>query len=502
MNEKEYIGGSDSMEAITELDLFKFLVLRDEESLEAYETTKRNVSTFLGRVTTNIFTNEYYVLYEAMQKAKKYNTVLTFQQLSAIVIENVGDLVDRDAIFPEEFAENTGDVSEVKETLFELVMTTHEELKTLPIVDNQELSLNIDLYLHSWGEEQVQQILATQSEIVSEGKRIGGKTLRGLEDGNAYYNKSYAVVQQLVFSQVDEQKNTIRTDTMTFEELRSRYKGDSLERVVARTGVEGVDSHIGEFRKGDMVSTMGQPGAGKTRWNANIMYNAMMMGNNVFWLPLEGNDLQAFSLIVARHILNKFEDRVDLDDKRIYDNSFPENLGHVVDEAMMDLLRNPAYGKIKIQNTILYDDEVMGLMERTYDEGFHFDVLCIDYVSLILSKTNEMKSAYLSRLVTTLKSNAMNFRNRGYLLLLPHQLTKEVIRDLKNGEDHSITGSADTSEIIKSSDIAFSLFRTEEQAAKDMITVFFTKTRFAAMVPPLEVLALHGKCFFADIPED
>lgn len=490
------------MEAITELDLFKFLVWRDETSLEAYEVTKRNVSTFLGRVTTNIFNNEYYVLYAALMNAKKYGTVLTYQQLYAIVVDNVGDLVEREEITAEEFAENPGDVSEVQETLVELVMTTYEELKTLPVVDNKELMLNMDLYLKSWGEDQVQQILAMQSEIVSSGKRLGGKTLRGLEDANAYYSKNYAVVQQLVFSQVDEQKNTIRTDTMTFEELRGRFQGDSMERVVARTGVEGVDSHIGEFRKGDMVSTMGQPGAGKTRWNANIMYHALMMGNNVFWLPLEGNDLQAFSLIVSRHILNKFEDRIDLDDKRIYDNSYPEHLGHIVDEAMMDLLRNPAYGKLKIQNTILYDDEVMSLMERTYDEGFMFDVLCIDYVSLILSKTNEMKAAYLSRLVTTLKSNAMNFRNRGYLLLLPHQLTKEVIRDLKNGEDHSITGSADTSEIIKSSDIAFSLYRTEEQAAKDMIQVYFTKTRFAAMVPPLEVLALHGKCFFADIPSD
>ena len=106
------------------------------------------------------------------------------------------------------------------------------------------------------------------------------------------------------------------------------------------------------------------------------------------------------------------------------------------------------------------------------------------------------------RLLKKLKTTCMSFKNEGFLLLTPHQLTKEAIVALLKGEDTTIVGASDTTEVIKSSDVVFSLVRTEEQKLRDMISVYFTKTRFAKSAMPLEVVALHGSCYFADKPED
>lgn len=488
------------MEAVREHDLFKYLVLRNEDSAQERALVLKNISVFNARMTTNIFYNEYYVLYEAILKAKKYGTVLTYNQLYQIIINNIDSLITKNEIIADEFTENVSDKQVVKETLADLVMTTYEELRGLKVNDHGDLSLSIDLYLKSWGTEELKKVIAVQHEINAGGKKVGNKFLNGIEESNTYYQENYGKIKQLVFNEVIETRNVIRTDTMSMQDIKGLFGQESINRGVASTGVVAIDDALGDFRIGDMLTVMGQPGAGKTRFSANIMYQALMKGNNVLWYPLEGSGLQAFSLLVARHIIEKFEDRQDLDDKNIYDQSFPDNLGELVDTAIQDLLRNPDYGKVNIRNIPLFEDEVMFEIEKEWDEGFQFDVLAIDYISLVMSKSNEPPNMYLSRLIKTLKTQAMSFKNHGFLLLLPHQLTKEVIQSLIKGEDTTIVGSSDTSEIIKSSDISVSLFRTEEQIMQDKITVFFTKTRFAKPLPPTEVLALHGKCYFSDVP--
>lgn len=488
------------MEAIREHDLFKYLVLQGE-GIDERNRVLKNITMFKAKVPRNIFRNEYYVLYEAITNAKKYNTVLTYDQLQQIVIHSVNKLVERPEIIAEEFVDDVDDVQAVRETLLELVLTTHEELASLDLTDAGEFGLNIELYLKAFVQEKLMEVVTTQYEIAGNGKRIGRDYKQGTEDAHEYYMEQYAKLKSLVTEDVETLANVIRTDTMTTQDYREMSSGQSLHRAVTSTGIDSIDAQIRDFRIGDMVAVMGQPGAGKTRMSANIMYNGLMRGNNVLWYPLEGNALQAFSLLLARHILSKFDDRVELDDRPLYDKSYPEHLGEVVDMALMDFFTNPSYGKVAIKNLPLYDEEVMLDLESEFDNGFEFDIVCIDYVSLIMNKKGEMPSAYLSRLIKQLKANAMTFKNHGYMLLLPHQLTKEVIKDLMRGEDTTITGSADTSEVVKSADIALALYRDEEQAAMDRINVILTKTRFARKSAPVEVLALHGKCFFTDLTD-
>ena len=487
------------MESIKEQDLFKFLLMREEAGVDERARVLRNVTMFKAKLPRNIFRNEYYVLYEAITKAKMYNTVLTFDQFQEIVIQQIPKLVERPEVDPEEFMdEDVSDVMAVRETLLDLVITTYDELLVLDIEDDSEFGLNIDLYVRAFVQEKLKEVITTMYEIAGSGKRFGREFKQGTEDAHEYYSEQYAKLVSLITEDVKTLANVVRTDTMTTQDLKDLKSSGALHRPVSHTGIESIDEHINDFRVGDMVAVMGQPGAGKTRMSVNIMYNGLKRGNNVLWYPLEGNAMQAFSLMLARHILEVFADRIELDDRRLYDESYPVEMAETVDLALLDFFTNPSYGKVAIKNLALYDDEVMLDLENEFDSGFHFDILCIDYVSLIMNKKGEMKAAYLSRLIQQLKANAMTFKNHGYMLLLPHQLTKEVIKDLMAGNDTTITGSADTSEVVKSADLAMALFRDEEQAAKDLINVILTKTRFARKTEPVEVMALHGKCYFAD----
>lgn len=488
------------MEAVREHDLFKYLVWRDEGSEDERQEVLKNISIFMAKIPRNIFKNEYYVLYEAITRAKKYNTVLTYNQLYQIIINNIDEIITRKQIIPEEFADNPSDKQEVREKLAHLCMTTYVELKALEVLGQGDLQLNIDLYLKSWAQEELQKVIATQHEILVMGKKVGNKFLYGIEEANRYYQENYAKIIQMVSNELLESGSVIRSDKMSYQEVKQTYSEESQKRGVTHTGVDGIDENIGDLRKGDLVAILGQPGAGKSRFTANLIYNALMRGQNVLWDVLEGSAAQALSLLLARHILEKFDDRLDLDDKSLYDRSYPEELSETVDFAFQDLLTNPKYGKFFIDNNSLYEDEVVYKLESIWDEGFYFDMVVIDYVSLIMSKKNESPQIYLSRLVKTLKNMCMNFKNEGFLLVLPHQLTREVIVSLLRGEDLTITGSADTSEVIKSADIVFSLSRTEEQELKDMMTIYFTKTRFSKPLPPLDILSLHGKCYFTDLP--
>lgn len=489
------------MEAVTEKDIFKHLVIRDENDAEERKRTLKKISIFKNKVSHNIFTNEYYVLYEAIMKAHSYSTVLTYNQLYQVIISNVDNLIHRKAINAEEFCENAFDTQEVKETLAELCMVTYEELKQSSVQEDGELTLNLNLYLESWATEEIQKILATQHEIVGRGKKISGKFLQGIEAGHTYYSEQYAKIKEMVLGEVAELNNIIRTDSMSYDEVNKLFKEEFISRAVSRTGIKGLDRNIGDLRKGDLITVMGQPGAGKTRFSANIMYNAIKEGNNILWYALEGNALQAFTLLLARHILETNSDIYELDDKHIFEQTYSSEYSDIVMTAIISLLRDDDLGRIVIKNTPLYDDEVELELNSEWDSGYHFDLVCIDYVSLIMNKKNESPATYLSRLVKKLKSLSMTFRKEGFLLLLPHQLTREVITALAQGKDNTIVGSSDTGEIIKSSDIALALARTEEQYLTDTMTVYSTKTRFAKHIPPLEILSLHGKCYFTDKPD-
>lgn len=486
------------MEAVTEKDIFKTLVVRDENDMDERATVLKNISLFKNKISHNIFTNEYYVLYEALVKAHSYSTVLTYNQLYQVIISNADSLIQRNEIRVEEFCEDTNDTQAVKEQLAEMCMVAYDELREESIVDDGELLLNMNLYLESWASEEIQHIIAAQHEIVGRGKKIKGKYVQGIEAGNTYYQEGYAKLKEMVIGEVAEINNIIRTDTMSYEDMDKQFKDEFISRSVARTGVNQLDSHIGDFRKGDLVAVMGQPGAGKTRFSANIMYNALKDGKNVLWYALEGNALQAFTLILARHILETNRDIHELDDRRIFEQTYSPEFSEIVMTAIVDLLRNENLGRIVIKNTPMYDDEVEMDLAAEWDNGFLFDLVCVDYVSLIMNKRNENNSVYLSRLVKKLKSMAMSFRKEGFLLLLPHQLTREVIVALAEGKDTTIVGSSDTAEVIKSSDISLALARNEEQYLTDTMTVYVTKARFAKHIPPQEILSLHGKCFFAD----
>lgn len=489
------------MEAVNEQDLFKHLVLREGKDKKERDDVLKNLSLFKSKISTNIFMNEYYVLYEALISAHKYNATLNYDQLYQIIINNIDKIINSDSIVPDEFTDNVTDTMEVKETLAELCMTTFEDLKVLEREDEGSFKMNVDLFLNSWGNDELQKIIAVQHEIAGSGKNIGREFKQGFEDADQYYKDSFTKVKQMIRSEIDEEKNIIRTDRMTFSEIKDKFTEESVGRGVTSFGIDSIDDDMNDLRVGDLVSVMGQPGAGKTRMAANIMYNGLMRGSNVLWYPLEGSALQAFSLLVSRHIFSTQGEYIDLTDKTIYDQSYEEKYEEIVDVAIQDLLGNPAYGKLSIKNIPLFEDEVFDSLEAEYDDGFLFDILCIDYVSLIMSKNNEPANIYLSRLVKELKSKSMSFRNKGFLTLLPHQLTKEVIQSLIRGEDTTITGSADTSEIIKSSDMAVTLFRTEEQSVMGMINIFFTKARFSKPKPTLEVAALHEYSFFADLPD-
>lgn len=485
------------MEAVTEVEVFKHLVVRDENDMEEREQVRKQISIFKKRVPTNIFENEYYILYEALVKAAQYETVLTYTQMYQIIINNINKFMDNPAVHLEDICEDTFDKNQVRDTLAEQCMYRYEELRGEPVSDAGELKMSLDLYLQSWASHELQKVISDQHHILTQGKTIKGKFLHGLEDSHTYYTNEYAKLRELVVADLNDMANIIRTD-MSYEEVNRLFQQESISKTVACTGVRGVDEPIGYFRKGDCVSVMGQPGAGKTRFSANILYNGLMMGNNAVWYALEGNALQAFSLLVARHILTLHRDISELDDKRIFDCSYSEDYNDIVMSAIIDLLRNQKYGKVVIKNVPLYDDEVMDDLGALWDSGFMFDIVMIDYVSLVMNKNHENPSTYLSRLVKSLKSYAMSFRNSGYLLVLPHQLTREVILALMQGKDTTIVGSSDTGEVIKSSDISFALSRTDEQFITDCMTIHFTKTRFAKHLPALEVLALHGKCYFTD----
>lgn len=178
-------------------------------------------------------------------------------------------------------------------------------------------------------------------------------------------------------------------------ELKFVYDRDNLEELdedrtekdesefLTDTPLQFINDDIGGLYATQLGGIEAQPGTGKTRFAFScIVYRAVTKyKRNCVIFALEQSKPEVKSIFIAHHVFHLFN--VQIDSKLIYRNKVPDELKEMVETAKIDLFESGKYGKIHIEERMLYLESMIGTITTIDRLHGPFDIVVIDYMGLI-----------------------------------------------------------------------------------------------------------------------
>lgn len=500
---------------ITEDDLFKYLVHDDEfnekeidvvqDSSSRLNSVKTQSKWFLKRIHYNIFQNEHYVLYKAVEMATKYGTVLTEQLLMQFLALNSGDLYKQEQITMSDLEDLTS--IEKEEKLIERTMTAFETLLEMSTdLRYHELRPLSELYIKTWCMDKYREIIRAQETILSGERKVGMRNYEGIVGARTYFETAYEIIKDLYEEDGDLISTAIDTTYMTHDEIQELREEEETGEVLFKTGLDSFDEVV-EVRKGEIAVVQGGSGVGKTRYCVgNFAYPAMVKyKRNVLYITLEQKSTRIMPLFDSRHISENFNNLDGINSHTISRKSYPAQYQGQIDELQRDLVENAEYGRLRIESTGMYSEDIQAYLETIWDSGFHFDMVVLDYFGLIQTKGTRYEG--MSSAINYLKDACKNFKGEGFFCLIAHQLTKEAEEKLLEGDVEIVikTGGSETQYIPRASDYMLTLFHDKDMELIGRQRVYFGKLRSHngdIIKNYIDMNANLGVCSYYDLPTE
>lgn len=485
---------------LTEYDIFKHVVLREDGDIA---DIKNKTRLLLGRLPINIFKDEYYILYKALEQADRYGIALSYDHFHHMVLNNIDDIIKNEEVglFTD------GDFTDVEraDKILDYCLAEYDVLVDADIEDEGSMMANIEFYVDTWAKEKIREITYNQLDILDEGKKVGNRLYRGAMDSKAYYERAFTVVRSLLEADANALSDNIDTSIDTKEEIKQKLADENNSDVITITGVDELDNHY-KYYRGEIVVVQAGTGVGKTRFTSNMVYNGLKRKKNALYISLEQKTSRVFPMTMSRHILEKFGDYPDVDDKTIIHKTYNYDREPLIDETLMDLLESEDMGRIRVEARSIEAEELYSYIEKVWEEGFHFDILVLDYIGLLETRGGN-RYEKLTNAINMLKTECKSFKGQGFLAIIPNQLTPEAEVKLANGDLDGMTktGGSETQYISRASDYIYTLEQDDIMRQMNKMTCHVSKVRLGQVhKTKVDMLVDLGKVLFmdAEVQED
>ena len=285
---------------IDETSIFGNVIVSQEPGLEELDEVRACTRIFKNAFPHNIFKDEYYVIYEALNESFKYGGFLKVEHFKSIIVNSIDALVFNTNIDLSRYDnyDNEGrkDIEEKKQEFAQDCVQAFLECQNyrLPV---EQFKLSIGVYIDNYKRDKMSEIIVNTYKINNDGIKEKGQTLVGTESAAIYYQREISKLDSLLANNEASVAPIIVDADGYFE-----YTEEGTMEPVARFGIEEIDQVLGNLYKTEVISILGESGKGKTRNAINVAYNALLMGKNVVWYALEGNPAEVEAMFIARHI--------------------------------------------------------------------------------------------------------------------------------------------------------------------------------------------------------
>lgn len=326
---------------------------------------------------------------------------------------------------------------------------------------------------------------------------VNGKMERllGPEDAHQYYLTQYALI---------ENKFKIKEEEFidTSGDISQLDKADKFQEamfdVISDTGIKPIDDALKGFRRTQLLGVEAGAGAGKTRFSRWIGYRAITKyKKNVFDVTMEQQYTEIWALYESTHLFVKYG--VYIPDSDIKRKLIPEELKHIYQIARHDLFKNPDYGRLRIVAKDMYIEETFEYLIGVKRSIFDYDMLILDYASLVDTKAQKKYGASDAHSIVTevyKKTKRDICRGQKVFGLIINQLKEAGVKALAKGEMTTTYDASNSGETYKSTDANLVLSSTQQLEREGKIRITSPKFRDAEKFYNVYASAKMGCSFF------
>lgn len=475
-----------------------------------------SITAFKGYFPENVFTNSYAIFYEIITDFKLED--FTADQMESILETNRDLVLDSPYINKAKYSQTKdGNIASDDDILNAFIFQAIDDLNRLSNMDVTfpEYETSCKAYINWYQNKFAEFTAVNMASIMSDDgydERQSGKRTKhyhGIEDMTAYYNKNMKIIKSM--SENNRIQSTVIGQQWLDDELRDSESIDK-DRTLFKIGIEEIDNVIGYLRRGHMLGIMGPPKGGKTRFTNYIACTALMHGFNVCVWPLEGTKEDWIAMLTSCLIAKESYGREKNSDKilRISSNDIEQNtyntddkekdreIRNIVNSAKTQLAINPKFGKLSFIEGTAYVEDFLDQLKSHWETDNQFDILIIDPLINIMTKTGIGK---VERISDAYK-NLLNFINHGLrkpvLAIIPAQLKQDYVDFLRRNPDETIdvTAGGESAETERTPDDVIGLFSNKDERANNIMHIYSVASRHNGNFPDFQAKCYLECCMF------
>ena len=478
--------------------------------IEIIKTTSINFQRFVSNFPSNIFQDEYAIFYEISKSA---GVKLFDVGNIRTIIENSRELVLDSPYIDIQSMTNikSNSITTADEKIESVIEELTDKFNILSklVVSPEEFNSSCLIYISYFKNQYMLETAQNMTIIMNNddgllekkpGKRV--EKYYGFDDAKRYYNE-----RMRILNEISDSKNRVRTTVLDSEWYVAEQQNDKKlddkkytdDKALITIGIKGVDDTLGYLRRSNMLGILGPPKGGKTRFTNYLVQRALAAGYNVCVWPLEGTKEEWIAMQTASFIARK--EGLFLDSKKILQRNFDSNNERqLVQTARYTMVAGNGYGTLSFIESTAYVEDFIQVLDSHYENDNPFDVIVIDSLVNILSRTGRNKVDRISSAYMELKSYISNTMKRQALAIIPAQLKQEAVNYLRAhpGETLDVTSGGESAETIRSPDEIIGLFSSKEERAGNRIKLYSVGSRHSDSFDDLWVEARLGSCFFRD----
>ena len=475
------------------------LILREKA-----DVFKQTLHRFLNGFRTNIFKDEYAVLYSALQTLSI--KVFSLNQLWAIMDYSADDILGSNAINLDKYAYNSNNGATTDDEKLEAfkydVADKFNYLSRLRVTVD-EFDTACQVYKMHFRENYMADLTQSMAVIMSDGltEKVGrgrNRTWKGSEDCKEYYNLKIAILEGIEGADGTNDDNIIAEDWFSEEMDRERV-GD--EPILLTTGIDEIDSVYGGLVRGNMFEVMGPPKGGKTTFIQYLVDRALEGKLNVAVWALEGTREEWIAAIVS--LMVKKQSGIVISKrnilKRIYHS---EKERQAVIAAKNELAMSIERGRVSFIGKACVIEDMKSILENHWKNVNPFDVIVVDSPILAVSRTGKSKTDTAAEAYTQLKHYISYEMNIPAVALVTCQMKQAVIDQIRNNPEAEVdvTAGGVTAETIRTPDFVTCLVSTKEERKMGQVKMHDVASRHSESFDTFYMGAELGCCYFYSDP--
>ena len=462
------------------------------------------LNRFIATFPSNVFKDEYAIFYEIIVtfNAKSF----TSGQLEAIVDNNRDLILDSPYVDLTRFSKVTDDRQSTDDEKIEAIklelIDKLVEFSNRYVTEEEFMSscvIFIDWFKTQYMFETTQNLTLIMSDAGFEERQFHKRSRKwqGLNDSIEYYNKRIKVLNEL------SEENRLRTTKVNADWLEQELMKEDIEddKTLMTVGIAEIDETLGELRRSNMLGILGPPKGGKTRFSNFLVQRALSLGLNVCVWPLEGTSEEWLAMQVASYMRRTVN--ISMNSKDILQRKYRNDpvRRKQVTAAKTALATATDMGRLSFIEGVAYVEDFIDVMQSHYDTENPFDVIVIDSLVNIQSRTGRGKVERISEAYMTMKSFIANKLKRPALAIIPAQLKQEAVDFLRKnpGETIDVTAGGESAETIRTPDEVIGLFSDKNERAANIIKIYSVASRHSGNFDDFSVRCDMQAChFFSD----